>query len=250
MKTAAIILTVYNMGEAADRLIEFVQKWVQVEHDLIVVDNASYMDLPKFATHRVEENMGAGGGWWYGIDRARELGKHKYYWMLTTSAKFDDRNIHGDPLEIMLEHFDNDLDCVAVQPGWKNANRWTHKMQEWQPECYPAQLMNPAAAWNAEWWNNVGGFDRRLTTGCGSDLDLRYKTRRDGLTYWVCADVPLILTEGIIYQRGRAPISLDEYLCQANRQMCEVLADKYGANWKRILLDGIEEHPEWDPEHA
>jgi GT2 family glycosyltransferase len=247
--STAIILPVYNMGEAADDLVRFIRERVRESCDLYVIDNGSYMDIPATATHRLEENRGAGGGWLYGIERAREVDRYEYYWLLTTSAAFDIPNIHGDPLDSLLRHFDDAPHCVAVQPGWKNTTRWTHKMQQWDRTCYQTPLMNPAAVWNATWWNGVGGFDPRLTYGCGSDMDLSYKARMDDKTFWVCADVPMILHEGIIYDLERSHMSLKEYLHSANRQMVEVLSDKYGEHWKEILLDGIE-HPDWSPEYA
>lgn len=226
-----VILPVFNTPERAQALVETLAERVKLPYDLAVIDNGSAEKVP-FAQARLERNIGFGGAIWYGIDWFGGT-DYDYYWILSTSTAFAPGQ--ADPLAELLALFRADGQCVGVGPAWVGMiGSWPHRYNA-AVFSQPRPMINTAALWDRRWFERVGGFDRRLKSGWGSDFELGWKARREGKTTWICSRVEMALQEGATYASGLSG-SQAEYRARARLEMLQVMEKKYGPDWQELLL--------------
>lgn len=237
MYKTAVILPCYNQPDRADAIVRYLRRNVDSKSiDLYVLDNGSDRS-PYFATHRVDQNLGTGGGVWYALDLARNVGRYDFYWLLSTSLQFVETR-GGDPLASLIVALNSNR-AAAAGAGWLgNIQSWAHQFMRSTGQDRETRFINPfGVLWDAAWWDAVDGFDRRLTTGWGSDYELSWKARRDGMKLIVCGSVEMVVTEGATYQTMTEYM---EYQARATAEMNTVLSEKYGKDWKAVLLEGVQ----------
>ncbi len=227
-----VILPVYNTAEQAQVLIDGLRERVKLPYDLAVIDNGCAERLP-FAQARIDINVGMGGAVWYAIDWFGGP-EYDYYWILSTSLSFQAER-HNDPLQELLAVFQADPACVGVGPSWSGRiDCWPHRYHA-VVASQPQPMIDTAALWDRRWFERVGGFDRRLKSGWGSDFELAAKARWGKKRLWVCKPAEMLLTEGGTYASGQNGDRL-AYQAQARREMINVFERKYGPAWASLLM--------------
>lgn len=231
------ILTVWNLQTAMDELVDCLLSfgWSKVKLRLVVVDNGSMPPILG-STLRLGENRGTGGGWYAGLDFGKEqYGRFDWYWFLTTSAsRFVYEGVN--PVEAMLETVRNGGEeerVVGVAPAWEGAVSWPHRYQRRKGFDYFSEMIDPASMWRAGWFDQVGGWDRRLLSAWGADLELAWKARSAGMKLMVCEQAAMIVQEGKTYRGDVA--ARQAFQNQARAEMRRVLREKYGPGWRDFL---------------
>lgn len=231
MSKTAIILPIYNQAERGYQKVCHIQQYVRQPYKMFVIDNGS-KKLVEYATHRINPNHGTGAGMWYGIDQAGK--DYDYYWLLSTSLQFVERI---DVLEALID-LQKRTGAAGVATGWIGEMKaWTHKKIAYTGEDHIVDLLGLSALWDARWWHEVGGFDRALTTGWGSDYELTHKAHESGRELWVSGKVSQVITEGATYN-GNLDAMMD-YQRRATDEMNTVLESKYGLDWREKLLRNV-----------
>ena len=181
--TTAIIICSYNMPEATDALVEHLHKFVNMPYDLYVVDNGSDLVEPsKYTTIHLEENVQMIPGFLAGFDIIDHLKiDYEYYWPMTTSCKFQSNNIE-DPLEIMLETFEEDPLAFEVHPAMDiDYGAWVEMMRPRKGgprRVFGVEGICPI--YRASMFDELGRWRKELTYGWGHGPELDYLARKRG----------------------------------------------------------------------
>jgi GT2 family glycosyltransferase len=230
----AVIIPVYNKANQADNLVKHILTYVKQPVKFFVLDNGGDR-TPYYATHRVEKNLGTGGGILYALDLARNSSKFDFYWFLSTSLSFVPG---GDPLDLLMQTM-SENDAVAVGPGWiGEIYSWAHRFMRATGQDRETKFINTCGGvlWDAAWFDSVGRFNAGLTTGWGSDYELSYKARQAGRKMMISGAVEMTITEGATYPTQEA---YQEYQQRATGEMNSVLSSAYGGNWRDVLMEGV-----------
>lgn len=238
MRTAAI-LTNYNMPERADALAEGIQRNCQ-NCDLYLVDNGSDLAHPaKHTTVRVEKNIQTTRGWLAGLDAADQSGTNYFaYWFLITSTEFvgDD-----DPLTPLVSLLRDDPNAVGVHPALTSdsTTAWSHLITRGGSQPRKTWMIdNIASLYRADWFNKIGRFDPAMVYGWGIDLETCYKARKEGRSLWVHEGSQVKKVTDIGYKMQRMNMSAQARRFLASRNMNDIMSQKYGREWQRVILHG------------
>lgn len=219
METSVIIVN-YNMPERTDALVSFVRSHTVQDFELVVVDNGSDLVSPsQYTTVWIPKNRDTLGGWNSGL----VFSSGEAVLFLSTSMQFEETD--KDILLELTGYLQNTT--VAAMPKWTGAASITHQQK----------TVNPFALWNRKWLKKHMP-DHRLTTGWGSDFELDYFIRQDRKRFAICDTVKVKISEGVTYEQRRGGMTIDERRKQAREQMYKVLTEKYGDDWRKVLLDG------------
>lgn len=227
------IILSFNMAEAALRLRNAFDKH---NRTYVIVDNGSNPPL-SIADIRLETNVRTTHGWMMGKHYADALAAvygHEIdaYWFISTSSELvGDMDHVGMMEEALADH----PDAVMIQPAWVgDLTAWTHKLNEQQYEdgLHEAKLAGPACVIRKSWFDEIGGFNPRLTHSWGLDFELsklaeKRMLRHDG--------VQMRIVENIAYQMGRMNMTSQERKTGAREEMISVLSEDYGPEWAKVL---------------
>jgi GT2 family glycosyltransferase len=231
LRKTLVILPVYNRADRALALIDALKERVTLPYDLAVIDNGCAERL-SFAQARLEQNIGMGGAVWYAIDWFGGP-EYDYYWILSTSLSFQPGQT--DPLQELLEVFQVDPACVGVGAAWAGRTAcWPHRYHA-VVASQPQPMIDLAALWDRRWFERVGGFDRRLKSGWGSDFELAAKARWGEKRLWICKPAEMRISEGATYANGQSG-DRQAYQAQARLEMVNVFERKYGPAWANLLI--------------
>lgn len=242
-KRVAIFIINYNMPERADALASHIIRYVRWPYKLFLIDNGSDLVLPAVNTNvHIDRNIQTTKGWRYGLQLVRESGDFLAYWFLITSAEFV---APVDILSPMANYLLEEERAVGIHPSLTSdsTSDWPHLFNRFGFGIRETwHIDNIASLWRADWFNQVGGFDARMTMAWGIDLDLSYKARQDSRGLFVHEGVEIKKVTDIGYQMDRMNMSADERRQLASAEMAEILADKYGPDcWQRVTGDYITE---------
>lgn len=230
-RVAAIIVN-YNMPERTDSLCEHIEKFVEWPVSLFVVDNGSDLVQPsRYTTLRLRENVQTTAGWLAGMYQAVPRGEWLAYWFLITSMEFIGKE---DPLTPMAEFLLGVGQAVGVHPALtpNSTSDWPHLFD--RGSGLPRRtwhIDNIASLYRADWFDEVGGFDRRMSFAWGIDLDLGWKARSRHRSLYVHEGCRVKKTTDIGYSMNRMNMTADERRKCAGVEMSIVLTMKYGSNW-------------------
>jgi GT2 family glycosyltransferase len=243
MDKTAILIVNYNMRERADALYEHIVEYVEWPYEIFSIDNGSDLVKPsKYANVRLENNVQTTGGWLAGLEAARSKRDWFAYWFLITSTEFVEP---ADTLTPMVELLVEDDNAVGVHPALTDdsTSDWPHLFDCGSGEPRRTWHIDTIAAlYRAEWFDEVGGFDPRMTYAWGIDLDMGWQARQAGRGLYVHEDVQVKKVTDIGYKMGRMNMTADERRQRASGEMAEILADKYGPScWQRVTGEFITE---------
>jgi hypothetical protein len=228
MRVVPIIVN-YNMPERADALAKKLEACPDTS--VVLVDNGS--DITKVADNTtviLPKNVQTTGGWLAGVDIATKMYKDIFAFMFViTSAKIISDDIVSPMAKILLD----DDNAVGVHPAltkesttsWKQLiTRDTGNRKTWM-------IDNICSMYSADWWLNHK-FDPRMIYAWGIDLETCYFARKEGRSIWVCEDVLAEKITNIGYDMDRMNMTSRQRHDLALANMCEVMFDKYGMNWR------------------
>jgi GT2 family glycosyltransferase len=228
----AVILTNYNMPERADALGDHLAAYCRQPYDFYCVDNGSDLAAPaRYTNVHLPTNRQTTGGWAAGLEMARENGPYLGYVFVITSTEFVGPS---DPLAPLAARLLDDPNAVGAHPALTadSTTHWEHLKTRGTGGARRTWMIdNICAAYRAEWFDAMGGFDPRLPYAWGVDLETGWKARRDGRSLWVCEDVPVKKVTNIGYTMHRMRMSADERGRKAYDNMAAVLSGRYGGNW-------------------
>jgi hypothetical protein len=228
----AVILTNYNMPERADALGDHLAQYARWPHDFYCVDNGSTLAAPsRYTNVHLAANRQTTGGWAAGLEMARENGPYLAYVFLITSTEFVGQS---DPLAPLAALLLADPNAVGVHPALTadSTTSWTHLVTRGGSAPRRTWMIdNICAAYRAEWFDRIGGFDPRLSFAWGVDLETCYKARAEGRSLWVHEGAQVKKVTDIGYAMQRMGMSAEARRQQAGDQMRAVLSGRYGTHW-------------------
>lgn len=233
----AVILSNYNMPEAADSIAESFLQIPNQFYDLFLVDNGS--DLTHPADHTtvfVKENAQTMGGWQYGLAAAdmvaAKRGKPYFAYLFTITST----TVAYNPMMQMREALKHDPFLVGVSPALTqdSTTAWHHMKRRngWSSPRLVWMIDNIFAMYRADWFDMIGRFDPRLVYAWGPDLETGYYARELGRGIAVLDQVVVSKETDIGYKMGRMNMTADERRKKAYDNMERVLSKKHGPDWE------------------
>ena len=248
----ACLITNYNMPERTDSLVRYIRKHVRTYPvDVVVVDNGSDLVKPsKFTTVKLKKNVQTTAGWRTGLESLDQ--QYFAYWFLITSTEFIP-NQSFDPLMPMVEKLNRDNQAVGVHNALTvdSTTAWSHLKTRGGIGCRQTWMIdNISSLYRADWFDEIGWFDRRFKYAWGVDLETCYLARGQGRTLWVCEDAKVKKVTDIGYSMNRMNMSAEERRTLARDNMRDVMIAKYGEGWHDMMYnEHIEvpskEQPAW-----
>lgn len=243
MDRIALILTNYNMLEAVDAIASHVTNYVKWPLDMFIIDNGSNLTKPsKWSTLCLPNNIQTTRGWDAGFrlsDIVADSHGESYfaYWVMITSLKFLPNS--GDVLTPMAELMLSDSNIVGVHASLdeNSTTAWKHLKNRTNAPRQVWMLDNICTLWQADWFNSIGRFDTRMTYAWGVDLETSYLARKQGKRLYVHNEAVVYKETDIGYNMNRMGESADDRRKNAAQQMENILKEKYGDNWSKIIRE-------------
>ncbi len=237
--TVAIVITNYNMPERTDALCNAINKRVNTDYQLIVVDNGSDIAKPSpFTRVHLYKNQQTTGGWLEGLKYADTLGHFDYYMFLITSTEFTDDTY--DPITPMVEFMDAHPDAVGIHPALTkdSTTSWTHLITRGGNEPRRTWMIdNICSMYRADWFNSIGRFDPEMIYAWGIDLETCFKARTQDRSLWVDERVMVKKITNIGYKMERMRMTSDERSRLAGDNMRHTLFKKYGPLYWEMMTE-------------
>ncbi len=139
-----------------------------------------------------------------------------------------------DPLTPMAQLLVDDANAVVVHPALTedSTTAWKHMITRGGDQPRRTWMVdNIASLYRADWFHEVGGFDKDLVYGWGIDLELCWWARYLGRSIWIHEGCRVKKVTDIGYAMGRMNMRAEERRVRAGANMAETLRKRYGENW-------------------
>lgn len=243
----AILITNYNMPEAADALCEHIHESIEWPHWTIVVDNGSDLIGPaKYTTLFLESNQQTTAGWLAGLKYARQMRRDWLgYMFLITSASFPSPG--EDTLTPMAQFLKYTPGAVGIHPALTedSTTAWMHMITRGGDQPRRTWMMdNIASLYRASWFDETGGFDPELYYGWGIDVETCWRARATQRSLWIDERVKMRKISDVGYSMGRMNMTALDRRRLAGENTHKVLDARYGPNaWARMMEEFVND--EW-----
>lgn len=240
--TTAIVICSYNMPEYTDALVEHIHETVALPYDLMVFDNGSDLVPPsKHTTYREPENIQMVPGFMKGLRLLTDEKKYDYYWLITTSVRFDSKD-RRDPLAEMMATLEIP-NTYTIQPAllmnYGARKRALAPLSGGIRSVHSLECSCPL--YRADHFDRLGRWREELTYGWGFAAEIHYKARQDGLGIYNHDGYSVYKDTEVGYQMGRMKMGVNDRREAASAESDRVLGPIYGENWREILNNGF-----WD----
>jgi hypothetical protein len=238
-KVAAVVLN-YNMPEAVDALVEAFQKRIQIPYDLHVIDNGSDLVPPsKFTTDFILDNAQTTGGWLYFLEAYGRL--YDYVWLIITSASLPSGT--DCPLTPLVDFLDDTPNAVAIHPALtpQSTTSWDHLKTRGGDQPRETWMVDTIAPLYRMSWFKDHLFDKEMVYAWGIDLETCYLAREEGRSLWVHEGSRITKITNTGYTMNRMNMTAVERSTQAGTNMREVMSERYGPGWWKIMTEGFVE---------
>ena len=164
---------------------------------------------------------------------------------MITSAGFVD---HRDPLSPLAHYLKRDDKAVAISPAltYDSTTIWNH-MKVRGGEGRPRRVWyidQIAALYRADWFDQQGRWDERLTYAHGIGLKMCHTARRQARSIWVHEGSIIKKVTDIGYRMDRMNMTAEQRRINAKSEMDRVLGAEFGPDyWQYLRTDGV--RPEW-----
>ena len=220
----AIIVLNFNTAALTDALAAYLTHDLHYANKKVyVLDNGSDAP-PASATHALPRNLGFTLGMHEGYLIASAEDAYDAYWFLNSDVGFE----YGDDVLTNLVEVLFSSDAFAqVAPQHNSPHKFMERATAEAERV--AYLEATATLVKASTIEQLGFWDLRLTYGWGVDYDYGYRVREAGL-----ANV-LTNRARITHKEHKSITDYADYVARASAEMNAVLAEKYGADWGRIM---------------
>lgn len=229
MSKVAVIVVSYKVPELVDDLHRKIEK-TTIPYSWIEVENGYSTDRP--STIKLARNTYLTPAQLIGVEYSRALElidniHFDYYFFIVTCCSIVDT---GDILAKMVMFMGTHPDCVISHPALDDSSvtAWPNlKRRGTEPRrTYGSETI--AMLIRRSFYDEIGGFDRRITHGWGIGLEVSYLARKAGKEIWIMDNCLVHRSEAIAWDMGRRDISRQEYNREAAREMNTILPAKYG----------------------
>ena len=239
-KRVAVFIVNYNMNERADALYNYLIKNETWPIDIYFIDNGSDITKPsKNSNVFIPKNIQTTGGWLYGL---AESDKKQYnyfaYVFLITSTEFTNKS--GKPITSMVKKLIEDRNAVGVSASLSNdsTTNWEHLKNRGTNQHFRQTYMidNVCSIYRADWFNEIGRFDKDLKYAWGIDLETYYIARKQGRTIWIDENIEVKKVTNIGYKMKRMNMKQEDRSKLAKENMDKILGSRYGSDYIRKML--------------
>jgi hypothetical protein len=129
-------------------------------------------------------------------------------------------------------------DAVGIHPALTNdsTTHWEHMKSRGGAEPRRTWFIdNICSLYRRTWWDDIGGFDARLTYGWGIDLETCLIARRQNKSLWIHEGCLVKKVTDIGYTMNRMRATSEQRRKNAAYNMARVLELKHGPNWDYIV---------------
>lgn len=242
-----VFIVNYNMVEKADKLYEYLTKEIDYPIDIYLIDNGSDLMKPsKYSNVFIKKNCQTTRGWLRGLKEAdKKPYRYFAYMFLITSANFTRKSL--DPIRSMVEILKNDNDAVGVHPAlsYDSTTYWEHLKNRGTNRPRRTWFIdNIASLYRADWFDEIGRFNKNLIYAHGIDIETGYIARKQGKSIWIDERVEVKKITDIGYQMKRMNMGAEDRRKLAWENTVDVFSKKYGPNWFKMLYEDYVEE-EW-----
>lgn len=152
--------------------------------------------------------------------------KFDYYWFLVTCCSIVDKD---DPLEKMVSFMDTHPNCVICHQGMDESSNtaWPNLRVRGTVPRQTYAVDNVSIMVRTDFYDQVGGVDRRYLRGWCVGLDWSYQARQMGKEIWILDQCICHRTEAVGWTMGRRDITREAYNLEAAKEMNETVFEKY-----------------------
>lgn len=237
MKITIGILS-YNMPHLTDVLYNKLRSIVKIDAEYIILDNGSDDDKKaKCTTHYKKQNTRLTGGMNSILSESKGS---DYVWLCTNDIDF---KTDIDPVASMIKACESntDIGCIhpsLIEPVPNYAFQWMINKNIGVTTGHPmVDIICPFLTKKALDINNWE-LDSRFTYGWGIDYDMCYKIRCSGMKIAVDHNIIATHQTSVTYDSGmdKEFKNRNEYYNKAMENMNLVMSEKYGINWRQLIL--------------
>ena len=228
MSKVAVVVVNYKVPELVDNLQKAIEK-TTTPYTWIEVENGYSTDRP--STIKLARNTYLTPAQLIGVEYSKALElidniRFDYYFFIVTCCSIVDTS---DILTKMVMFMDTHPECVIVHPALDESSvtAWNNlKRRGTEPRrTYASETL--AILIRRSFYDEIGGFDRRLTHGWGVGLEASYLARKAGKEIYIMDNCLCHRTESIAWTMGRRDQPRQAYNEVAAFEMNTVLQSKY-----------------------
>ena len=236
MKTVFFVLS-YNNTLMTDRLVENLQRVVEGEFSLVVLDNGSDEDkISTYTTHRIEKNVRMTGGFNEGIKIVkREYPDYDNIWFFTNDCFFVENGVC--PLKSSEKFLKKHPKIGILHPSESSEVKVIYDVHH-DAKIKGVKLVTEydivCPIFTKEAIEAMGGeFNPRLYQGWGLDHESSFLVRKAGLDVGINHEIIVGHNTSSTYDRGLDKLhpNRDSYYSAAMTEMYIVFNEMYGINW-------------------
>lgn len=233
----AVFIVNYNMPERATHLYSSLKQNVKWPLDIYLIDNGSDQKKPARDTNVfIKQNIQTCRGWLEGLKEAKKSNVNYFaYMFLITSTNFVDNQ---DVITPMVKFLIKNKMAVGIHPSLtrESTTNWTHLInRDGNKPRQTWMIDNIASLYRADWFDDIGWFDKELIYAWGIDLETCYLARKQQRTIWVDDRVQVTKITNIAYKMKRMNMSAEDRSKLAGENMKRILEKKYGENYWEVM---------------
>lgn len=229
MSRVAIIVANFRTPELSNALKKAIEP-TKTPYEFIEIDNGYQTD--RKAEIKSKRNLYCAPAHRLGAEYAKAIEvidkvHFDYYWFIVTCCSIVDND---DPLTKMATFLDDNPNCVICHQGMdKTSNTaWPNLRARGTVPRRTYAVDNVSIMVRVNFYDEVGGVDRRYLRGWCVGLDWSYQARKMGKEIWILDNCLCHRTEAIGWTMGRRDVTREAYNKEAAREMDETVVKKFG----------------------
>lgn len=249
MSKIAILVVSHNNPELTDSLCDaIVKRTVGVEYDLHVIETGSNLTkVSKYMTLWVKEGVRMTRGFnllkYYADFTAKQNGyEYSAYHLFVNDAKFIDEQ---DMTSILWNEMKNIPNCGQINPyqtniGMPHVRQNKNNISGVRKESF-SEIICPMI--RADAWNKIPNLlDDVFFYGWGLDYDVPFKLHENDWRLYISDSVGVFHQAFTSYrekEKTEEKLEVGEFMNEARKNMNDGFEQKYGKNWKQVILDAV-----------